>query len=137
MCPSIPSLSHKSQRSSWNQGEKLGDQSGPAPEQTDCELMDQPLSPPFKLLAERGNVAGPILVIMLNLANPKHTHWPCTLLDIHTHREGVISTPPRQCFRGEWEHESSSEMRLVVHTQKYPETFWGGVASGSGGSAFI
>lgn len=40
MCPSVPSfifpsLCHKSQRSSWNQGEKLGDQSRPTPEQTD------------------------------------------------------------------------------------------------------
>lgn len=40
MCPSVssfifPSLCHKSQRSSWNRWEKLGDQSRPTPEQTD------------------------------------------------------------------------------------------------------
>lgn len=40
MCLSVPSfifpsLCHKSQRSSWNRWEKLGDQSRPTPEQTD------------------------------------------------------------------------------------------------------
>lgn len=46
--------------------------------------MDRPLSPPLKLLAERGNVASPVIMLMLKLANPLYTHTGLALALIHT-----------------------------------------------------
>lgn len=46
--------------------------------------MDRPLSPPLELLAERGNVASPVIMLMLKLANPLYTHTGLALALIHT-----------------------------------------------------
>lgn len=54
--------------------------------------MDQPLSPPLKLLAERGNVASPVTMLMLKLANPLHTHIGLALALMRARLRGNHST---------------------------------------------
>lgn len=68
--------------------------------------MGQPLSPPLKLEAERGNVASAVMMLMLKRANPLHTHWIHTCCDTHTRLLGDDSTT--QAMGEEQRNESES-----------------------------
>lgn len=46
--------------------------------------MGQPLSPPLKLLVERGNAASPVMIMLNSLILYTHTYWHRTCLDTHT-----------------------------------------------------
>ncbi len=79
--------------------------------------MDRPLSPPLKLLAERGNVASPVMMLMLKHANPLHTHSGLALALIHTRLPGNHFTTQAV---GEDGRAGAKEWDLRVSTYTWP-----------------
>lgn len=84
--------------------------------------MDQPLSPPLKLLTEQENVASPAMMLMLKLTNPLHTQ-------IHTGPELALinirllrnhSTTQAVQEDGREEAQRIQTENLHVHMAEFP-----------------
>lgn len=99
--------------------------------------MGQPLSPPLKLSAERGNVASPVMILMLKRANPLHTHRSHTCCETHTHTWLLGEDSTTQAVGEEQRNETEglrSPRSLVLKTRgnKKPRVFSGNVDGKTG-----
>ena len=82
--------------------------------------MDQPLSPPLKLLAERGNVASPVMMLMLKLANPLYTHTGLALALMHTQLPGNQPTTQAVGEDGRAQEQRNETESEHMHMAGFP-----------------